>query len=68
MYSLSYVAWCLIQHSLFAVLWASPVLLWTSIIWCRGCRDRRTYWSLLLLAVALGCISHWAADAAGLWF
>jgi hypothetical protein len=62
MYSLTYIAWCLIQHSLFAVLWASPVLLWTSIIWCRGCRDRRTYWSLLLLGLALGCTSHLVAD------
>lgn len=68
MYSLTYITWCLIQHSLFAVLWASPVLLWMSIIYSRGSLDRHTFWSLLLLAVALGCISHWAADAAGLWF
>jgi hypothetical protein len=68
MYSLTYIAWCLIQHSLFAVLWASPVLLWISIIWSRGCRETRTYLSLSLLGVALAVTSHWAADAAGLWF
>ena len=68
MYSLPYIAWCLIQHSLFAVLWASPVALWTSIIYCRGCRDRRIYWSLLLLGLALGCTSHYVADWLGLGF
>ena len=68
MYSLTYIAWCLIQHSLFAVLWASPVLLWISIIYYRGCRDRRTYWSLLLLGLALGCTSHYLADVYGLGF
>lgn len=68
MYSTEYICWCLIQHSFFAVLWASPVLLWISIIYYRGCRDRRTYWSLLLLGLALGCTSHYLADVWQLGF
>ena len=68
MYSIGYMLYCEALHALFAVLWASPVLLWTSIIWFRGCRDRRTYWSLLLLGLALGCTSHYVADWLGLGF
>jgi hypothetical protein len=68
MYSIEYMLYCEALHALFALLWASPVAAWTSIIYYRGCRDRRTYWSLLLLGLALGCTSHYLADVWQLGF
>jgi hypothetical protein len=67
-YTLEYVVFCEIMHFLFALLWASVPVALISIIWCRGCRDRRIYGSLLLLGLALGCTSHYLADVWQLGF
>jgi hypothetical protein len=68
MYPLAYVLQCLLLHSAFALLWASPVLCLMWITWRRGSLDRRTYWSLCLLGTALACTSHYLADLWALGF
>ena len=68
MYEASYIFLCLVQHGLFALLCSLPgcFLIWT--IFYRGRPGRHTWPSLYLLGAALAVTSHWAADAAGLWF